>query len=404
MNAAVINILRLLALTFLILNPFYQSALAYNEDWISKPTPEYISSDGNVTFKLKGRVYWDQNWGSDKNGTMNFSDNEFKAARLGFSGKINNVFGYNVEANLSGSDIDFTSLYVSFKGAVEFRFGNYKLATSLEELTSSRYTTFMVRGAFTDAFGFSRGFGASIFAGGDDWTLHAGVQKGSINKTIDDGTLTIAGRYTKALTLNDSVFHLGASLRYREQDEVQSDLTYSQRAFSHQADKFLNTNSIADRDLTYGLEAAFLKGSFAIQSEVSVLTAHLSNRIFGQDDPTFKGGYIDLSWFLTGEQRSYDPKKGSFGGIKPLNPTGEGGRGAFQLALRLDTVDLNDQGIWGGSQTSIIAGLNWYPNRWTRIMVNYSNSTINNGFLVLANGLTGHNKVHTFGTRLQINW
>ena len=397
--------LKTFALAALILSPLTNNALA-DGDWVLKPTPEYKSADGNFIFKLRGRAYWDQTWASDRNNTMDLSDNEFRAARLGFEGKINKVFGYKAEASLDGSDVDFTDLYISFKGDLEFRIGNFKIATSLEEATSSRHITFMERGAFTDAFGLGRSLGVSVLSGGDDWTLHAGVQKGNLNDTgsFSDGTLVIASRATKSFVGEKSTIHLGGSVRYREQDDTQSDIRYRQRAFSHLTDRFVNTGRIVDHDFTYGIEAAFLMGSFAVQTEVSQLSAKVSTVTFGNKNPNFSGGYIDFSWFLTGEQRSYNPKKGSFGGIKALNPIGEGGKGALQLAVRFDTVSLNDQGILGGSQSSIIGGINWYPNRWTRIMVNYSKSTVKDGLLVSANGALGGNKITTFGTRLQINW
>ncbi|MGY8985578.1 MAG: OprO/OprP family phosphate-selective porin [Sphingomonadales bacterium] len=404
MNTNLRNFLKPLGLAILIIITVNHSALA-DGGWVKTPTPEYKSSDGKFTFKLRGRVYWDQSWATDENRTMDNSDNEFRAARLGFEGKVNKIISYKAEALLKGSEVDFTDLYLSYKGPAEFRFGSFKIATSLEESTSSRHITFMERGAFTDAFGFSRGLGVSFLKGGADWTIHAGAQKGNINEkeSRPEGTLTIAGRATKSFVKEGPKIHLGVSIRYRKQDDVQSDLLYRQRPFAHLTDRFLNTGRIADQDFTYGLEAAFLSGSFAIQTEVSRLTAKLSNAIFDQENPNFKGGYIDFSWFITGEQRSYNPKKGSFGGIKPLKPTSSGGAGAVQLAVRFDGVDLSDQGIMGGSQTSVIGGINWYPNRWMRFMVNYSTTTINDGFLVAAN-MSGQNSVKTFGTRLQINW
>ncbi len=53
-----------------------------------------------------------------------------------------------------------------------------------------------------------------------------------------------------------------------------------------------------------------------------------------------------------------------------------GGWGAWEIAGRVSTIDLNDQlgsafGIAGGRQTVYAAGLNWYVNNNIRFMLNY---------------------------------
>jgi phosphate-selective porin OprO/OprP len=54
---------------------------------------------------------------------------------------------------------------------------------------------------------------------------------------------------------------------------------------------------------------------------------------------------------------------------------------AWGVTARYSFVDLNDRlefadGVAGGQQTIYTAGLNWYPNRNVRFMVNYLHTII----------------------------
>jgi phosphate-selective porin OprO/OprP len=92
----------------------------------------------------------------------------------------------------------------------------------------------------------------------------------------------------------------------------------------------------------------------------------------------FQGGYAEAAYVLTGETRLYNPAAASYGGILPANPfslTG-GGWGAWEIAGRFSTIDLNDQlaranGVAGGRQTIYTLALNWYVNGNVRFMFDY---------------------------------
>jgi phosphate-selective porin OprO and OprP len=97
----------------------------------------------------------------------------------------------------------------------------------------------------------------------------------------------------------------------------------------------------------------------------------------------FQGGYAEAAYVLTGETRTYNPAAASYGGIVPANPfslTG-GGWGAWEIAGRFSTIDLNDQiakasGVAGGKQTIYTLALNWYANGNVRLMFDYLHGDI----------------------------
>ncbi len=379
------------------------SSIAQDSTFTLAPVPTYKSQSGKFVFKLRGRVYWDYAVLEDDDDNQDGSPSEFRTARTGLDASMDK-FSARLELDHSGGNTRFTDLYISWKGPVEVKLGQFKIETSLEEATSSRYTTFMERASFTDAFSFARQLGISLAKGGNNWHLKLGLQKGSTATGFDDATFALSARATYSPKLNNTQTHLGLSLRYRETAGSQGDFAYAQRAYSHLSNKYLATGAITDSDLFIGIEAAVLWGPLSLQGEYGRLNASLSTPAAGQKDPTFSGAYISGSWYITGENRNYNPEKGGFGRTVVNSPVHKGGIGAWQVAIRYDIIDLSKSTILGGEQATFIFGLNWHLNRWSRLMLNYSHASINNAQLVALNGTDGINAVNSFGIRTQINW
>jgi len=108
-----------------------------------------------------------------------------------------------------------------------------------------------------------------------------------------------------------------------------------------------------------------MKSGKSIQAEYITTSVARSSG----SDLKFDGWYAQGSYFLTGENRHYE--KGVFRGIKPNHRVGDGGFGAWQLALRYSTIDLNDKDINGGEMHNLTVGLNWKPIEAIRVSANY---------------------------------
>ena len=70
-------------------------------------------------------------------------------------------------------------------------------------------------------------------------------------------------------------------------------------------------------------------------------------------DPVFKGRYAQTNWIHTGESFKYT--QGKFLRIRPQNPND-----AWEGAVRISKVDLNDSTIKSGKETKLTVALNWY--------------------------------------------
>ncbi len=114
----------------------------------------------------------------------------------------------------------------------------------------------------------------------------------------------------------------------------------------------------------------------------------------GGSDLSFPGGYVEGSWVLTGEPRSYDMSAAAFKRPSPKNPVSftqgeDGGWGAWELTSRYSIIDLNDNNIEGGKQSIVGLGLSWYPNNMLRFIlqgdyVDVDNEDDFNNFYTLA--------------------
>ncbi len=102
----------------------------------------------------------------------------------------------------------------------------------------------------------------------------------------------------------------------------------------------------------------------------------------GRSDLDFSGWYAQTSWAITGEERTYKGDKGLYDGIKPAKPVGQGGTGAWEIALRISDLDLSDgslqlrNSLWlpeinGGEERNATLALNWYLNNYLRTSLNY---------------------------------
>jgi phosphate-selective porin OprO/OprP len=158
---------------------------------------------------------------------------------------------------------------------------------------------------------------------------------------------------------------------YAHRFSVKDDVSFSTRPESFLVPALLDTGAISDaRDYDrWGLEAAWVDGPFSIQAEI--LGLHVLRRT--AEDLFFVGGYVQASYFLTGERRVYGRRSGTFGRVVPrraFNPA-KGRWGALELAARISYLDLDDADVRGGRQFNTALGVSWYLLAHVRLEANY---------------------------------
>ena len=129
----------------------------------------------------------------------------------------------------------------------------------------------------------------------------------------------------------------------------------------------------------------------------------------------FNGGYVEGSVVLTGEAHPYDIDRAAWGEPHPDHPfsLAEGGIGAWEIAARYSTVDLNSNvvpgvpqsvtgGIYGGKQQIGAVALDWYPNDWIRFMLQFQYVDVNK--VNSAGRVQIGQKLETLALRAQAAW
>jgi phosphate-selective porin OprO/OprP len=330
------------------------------------------TEDGAFKFQFGGRLMLDAAY-YDEDVTPLGSGAEIRRARLYAKGTVYNDWFYKAQVDFAGNEVTIKDFYMGYSGydSLKITLGNLKEPFSLNELTSSKYTTFMER-ALPNAFAPSRNIGVALSSHGEKWGAAAGYFFDGVENenSPDNQGWGLTGRaYFAPINGDGSLMHLGASASYRGDDA--GEIRYRQRPESHvTSTRLVDTGTIAEYDnqTLLGAEAAAVFGPFSAQGEYIQTNLDLSGP---GSDPTFNGWYILGSFFLTGEHRPYKVSSGTFQRVKPRSVVGKGGHGAWELAARYSSIDLQDSGIDGGKENDITVGLNWYATPNIRFMANY---------------------------------
>ncbi len=172
---------------------------------------------------------------------------------------------------------------------------------------------------------------------------------------------------------NPEYLHLGLSLSWLYSGNA--GIEYQSRPESHLAPYLVNTGQIKDgKPRQAAFEAAWVTGPFSLQGE------YLASRVYRDNLPSvnFEGYYVLGTVSLTGESRPYDKNEGVLTGLKPYSPFTfkHGGRGAWELALRLSHVNLTDKDIQGGRMNTATLGATWYMNAQAKVMINWVHGNV----------------------------
>ena len=326
-----------------------------------------------ITAKVSGRVMIDYTNARAKKSDLDITDFDVRRIYYGVSGKIGKEFSYSTSGSISdAADIGLVGATLDWKprdSKIKVRVGQFKTPMSLDESTSSKYTSVYERAAFTDAVEINRRLGVAVYHSGKKHTFAAGAFGGNIEHQPFSSGTAVAVRGTYALVnKNDKTLHLGASIRYRTDNKDEGDIRYRQRPYAHISDRILSTGRIAKSDVVIGSEAAFIHKSFWMAGEYTLTNANCSSC---KNDPNFDGYYMEAGMFFGG-RKTYGG--GSFGRPKVYKPVGKGGRGALSIVARYDSIDLSDRKEDGGKLGTTILGLDWYPTSHTRLGVNYFNA------------------------------
>ena len=395
-----------------------------------KTTPVVAFKDGKFTIKtpddqyqlrISGWVATDFAWiDSSKALATSFGNEQdgvgFRSARIRINSKLTDFIEAQAEYEFSGENgqdtPSFFDTFVQFNGipyipghaAGELKIGHFREPFSLEELTAQPSRTFQER-SLLSVFNPSRNlgiqwsdalFGAEKF---ERLTYQIGLFKTtdawpSSNDSDQDQGWNITARVTGLPYFADNgyrLLHIGGAYSHRNPDGAV--LGWNVRPETRLAlFRYVNADATApappiapfrlrdaradDVDL-FNIEGAFKWGPALLQGEYTL--ANVDTTFGGLR--SFNGYYVQGSYVLTGEDRAYRHATGVFEKIKPKKNAGfkEGdGWGAWELAARYASVDLEDGPVRAGKQQSLTGGINWFVNNNVTASLNYIHNWVEN--------------------------
>jgi len=342
----------------------------------------FRTADGSVELQIGGRFMedWVVATGADAEleaavGALT-DGTEVRRGRLEMAGKFHHHLEFKLQYDFAGGSASLKDAYLGFEDLGHFglRLGHFKEPFGLEELTSSKYSTFLEQG-LTSTFVPSRNSGLMIH--GDvaervTWSVGAFRVTDDQGKGPGEGETSATGRVTFLPIFADEGrvwVHVGAAYSERFVDDGET-VRFSQRPEIHVLQRLVDTGSLAaDGVHEAGAELAAAFGPLSFQSEAMGVRVDLPT---GRDaDLIAYYGYVSV--FLTGESRPYKRGDAEVGRVRPRHSLFDGGAGAFELAVRYSHVDLEDQdaGVLGGKLTDYTVGLNWYLNPSSRLMLDW---------------------------------
>ena len=345
--------------------------------WLASP-------DKAVQLRIGGRVQNDWSFAvaaddalEEKVGSLDDTI-DFRRIWLELDGTLYTRTYYSAHVDFVGGKTGVRNMFIGVNEVPVFgkiQVGSQQEPFGLEELTSNNNITFLERSLALFYPSYNAGIRMLRSLADKRMTASAGIFRDTddTGRIVSDDGYNATARLTGTPLYGDDgrrLMHVGIAGSF--QTTPTGTAQYRGRPENRWEPNFVSiTNIPADEASLAGLEWAAVYGSLSAQAEWNMAAPDTEN-----NDPEFSGYYAQVSYFLTGEHRPYDRESACFGRITPKQNFGSGGSGAWEVALRVSGVDLNDGDYQGGEMQNYTAGLNWYLNPNVRMMLNYIRSDL----------------------------
>jgi phosphate-selective porin OprO and OprP len=368
-----------------------------------KGAPQFADADDGWTFKVRGRLMVDAGYIAEPKGYTANRNLGFNARvrrfRIGVEGTIPGDFAYKAEVDYANAAVGFGDVILTYQPKDRpwsVSIGNHESFESLEQMTSSRWVSFIERAQMNDAFGHTRRLGLSLGYASKDGLFRANgglFAAHSIDASIDNDGWIGAARVTYTPYVGSGFVHLGLNYehrRFQSNDATAAGVStasvsvgapstnqlgrYRARPFLQTTDvRFVDTGAYAAKsDDIFGVEAFGVFKSLHLGGEFQYVKVNgyrpgtqllnLRDYFAGSNtavytpngNPNMKSGFFEVGYFLTGETRGY--KNGMWDRTKVLHPFNKGGSGAVEINARFDYLNLNSNALRTGGNNNFTTG------------------------------------------------
>ncbi len=358
-----------------------------------------VQFDGATYFGLKNGMV-DENMKPVMPGGVSM-----RRVRIAVKAQVSENWYGEVDLNFSNGVFELEDAYVQFTGLKDFTFqaGNFKEDFSMEETTTSRYTTFMERAMVVSTFAPGRHIGIQgqwqkfnwlRVSGGVSWQL---VDNADTKYNVDEFSKLGKGmgaNYTGKIVWMPWAsqefygLHIGYNGSYRSPKKTDDDRDganalgrgYNGNYFSTRnaiainRTKYISTEYYGVKyDLVHGVELAGYYNGLRFTGEYirndSYMDEHSAELSVNANTKHFWGFYAQASYLLFGGKQRYDFTQSEF-----TQPTRGRSWGDVEVMARYDYIDLNSEDLFGGSGQNYTIGIVYHINNNVKAMVNYQYS------------------------------
>jgi phosphate-selective porin OprO/OprP len=357
------------------------------------------SEDGRGELELGGLIRAEARWNGAERKPQ--SDYGLNRARLDLRGRFEDLFRFRLQPDFGETTEDGVELEEAwvgadlFSGSARFMAGRARVPFGLEEMRRQEFIDLprlsiahqltpgpdaglflfglTERGRFEWNVGVANGTGGADPSGDKDFAARLAV-----HPFRDDTGRSPPRGLAGAL----EHLHVGAALTAGTEDQDIGGETID-NAVGLPLMVYADGVRLDGTRVRLGLEAAWYHGPWFAQGELMRVSQEMAYE--GQSvDTDINAGYLDLSYALTGEEHGYD-------GVTPRAPVGQGGAGAWLLALRYSELhtegELAAEGFllpdtWVGRVRTVELGLDWVLTRNAMVRAAFVRSMYSNDVLV----------------------
>lgn len=318
----------------------------------------------------------------------------FRRARVGVQGRVSTALEYDFDAELRDGDHPLRNAFINYSRyeVAEIRAGRFKVPFGREQLASIFEYDFIERSLINTALVPTRDTGVMVHGEVGDGILmyrtgvfaHDGDSSRVQTATGDRFEDVRAGDGSWAGRLVVSPWaQTGGALRRTEVAGAMTVASIDEGLFGPEGRtlsgyRFSRRVFVRGRRTRVGLDGAWTRGPVTVQAEYIRLRderASLGPGNVDVPDAVAQGWYVSAAWTLTGEPQGLE--------LSPSRPLFRGGFGALELAGRVESLGFRSAGS-GGDVPSVepraanilenrdrilTFGINWYPNRWSRLQI-----------------------------------
>jgi phosphate-selective porin OprO/OprP len=327
-----------------------------------------------------------------------------RRVRMAVKSQISTDWYGEIDLNFSDGVFELEDAIVHYTGLKNFEFyaGNFKEDFSMEETTTSRYTTFMERAMVVSAFAPGRHIGISArwhrnwirASFGVSWQLIDNAETRLNVEELNKVGKGMGTNYTGKIVFMpwesqvNYGLHIGYNVSYRSAKKTDDNTDQGESdPRGYEGDYFSTRNTTAINrtkyisaeyygvkyDMLHGFELAGYYKGLRFAGEYILNDSYMDENSpllnVSPDTKHFWGFYTQVSYLLFGGIQRYDSNQSEF-----TQPTRGRKWGDIELMARYDYLKLNSRDIFGGSGENYALGIVYHVNNNLKFVVNYQYS------------------------------